>query len=152
MAGEPTHLAALIRWFLRESSDDIPARIHSRSTAEDGDPEWHGSFRAWLTAHPAAVDREGHTISWFRHWLWVMAGGGYSGRLRADFLVRLAHNGGDWLAAIRCVQPLTDDGEVMMRDFATETLKQFWRLMQVEPRREDRRPKSEAQHAAEESV
>ena len=56
MAGEPIHLAALVRWYMHEARDDIPVRIHSRDTADDGDPEWHPSFRQWLMQHPGAVD------------------------------------------------------------------------------------------------
>lgn len=150
MSGEPTHLAALIRWFREASSDDIPARIHCRDIDGGGAPQWHASFRAWLTAHPSAVDREGYTRSPFRHWLWVMRGAGRSGRVRATFLHRLAVYDGDWLNAVRSMPP--DDLEVMLRDFVVESLRQHWRMMQSEPRRHVSGPKSEAQHAAEEAA
>ena len=153
MQGQPTHLAGLVRWFMAAARDDVPLRIHSRDTADDGDPEWHPSFTAWLVAHPAAVDREGHVKSPFRFWLWVMRGQGQSGRVRAEFLYRLACLEGDWLAAARTITPLSDDGEVVARDFAVASLQQFWRRMQSEPRRHVREPqKSEAQHAAEEGT
>jgi hypothetical protein len=141
----------LVRWFREASSDDLPVRTHSRDTDAGGVPDWHASFRAWLTAHPTAVDREGHVRSPFRFHLWVMSRGGWSGRVRAQFLYRLAVLDGDWLAAVRVAQMLTEDGEVMARDFATETLRQFWRRMQSEPRREVGGPKSESQHRAEEA-
>jgi hypothetical protein len=133
-------------------ADDIPARIHSRDIDAGGAPQWHGAFRAWLTAPPSAVDREGHVRSPFRFWLWVMAGEGRSGRVRAEFLHRLAMFDGDWLAAIRVVTPVTDDGEVMARDFAVVSLQRFWRNMQTEPRRMEGGPKSESQHRAEEAA
>jgi hypothetical protein len=81
-----------------------------------------------------------------------MAGEGWSGRVRSEFLHRLASFDGDWLAACRTVGPLDGDAEVMARDFATESLRQFWRRMQSEPRRPERGPKSEAQHMAEEAA
>ena len=129
MTGEPTHLAALVRWFMLAAQDDIPVRIHSRETAEDGDPEWHASFRSWLMAHPAAVDREGHVKSAFRYWLYVMHGEGRDNRVGAEFLYRMACLDGDWLAAARTITPLTRDGETMARAFAFVTIKRFWRYM-----------------------
>ena len=152
MRGEPTHLAALVRWFMDAAHDDIPQRIHNRDTADDGDPQWHAAFRAYLLAHPAATDREGHVRSPFRFWLWVMDGEGRSGRIRAHFLYHLARCDGDWIAAARTITPLTEDGEVVARDFAVRSLQQFWRMMQSEPRRTVAPPKSDAQHAAEESA
>lgn len=152
MQGEPTHLAALVRWFMDEAAADIPVRLHSRDTAEDGDPEWHASFRSYLMAHPAAVDREGEVRSPFRFWLWIMRGESRQGRVGADFLFRLAYLQGDWLAAVKTLTPLTEDGEVMARVYALSTLQAFWRRMQCEPRRMARAPKSEAQVAAEEAA
>lgn len=153
MSGEPRHLAALVRWYMDAVGDDIPVRLHSRDTAEDGDPEWHPAFRAWLMAHPAAVDREGYVRSPLKFWLWLMTNEGRENRVMADFLYRLARLEGDWLAAARTITSLTDDGEVMARVFAVATLQKFWRRMQTEPRRHVREPqKSEAQHAAEENA
>jgi hypothetical protein len=40
-------------WFEQFRSDwraETPTRIHSRETAEDGSPEWHPDFAAWLTS------------------------------------------------------------------------------------------------------
>ena len=151
--GQPSHLPALVRWFMLAAQDDIPVRIHSRETAEDGDPEWHASFRSWLTAHEAAVDREGNIRSPFRFWLWIMGNEGRENRVMADYLYRLAHCNGDWLAAARSITPLTEDGEVMAKAFAVAALQRFWRRMATEPRRHVREPqKSEAQHVAEESA
>jgi len=153
MTGEPKHLAALVHWFMGAAADDIPARLHSRDTAEDGDPEWHAAFRAYLMAHPGAVDREGHVRSPLRFWLWIMTNEGRENRVMADYLYRLARLDGDWLAAARTITPLTDDGEVMARSFALAALQRFWRRMQTEPRRHIREPqKSEAQHSAEEAA
>jgi len=152
MKGEPTHLAALVRWFMEVAAEDIPCRLHSRDTDAGGTPQWHGSFRARLTAHPAAVDREGHVRSPFRFWLWVMRGESRQGRVGAEFLYRLACLEGDWLAASRTITPLSDDGEIMARAFALVTLQAFWRRMQTAPRRPASKPKSDAQHAAEEAA
>ena len=150
MAGEPRHLAALVRWFREAASDDIPARIHCRDIDDGGAPQWHAAFRAWLTADPRATDREGHVRSPFRFWLWTMRKSGWSGRVRADFLHRLAIYDGDWLNAVRSMPP--EDLEVMLRDFVVESLRQHWRNMQSEPRRHVAAPKSESQHQAEESA
>ena len=152
MTGEPTHLAALVRWFMDEAAADLPVRLHSRDTAEDGDPEWHASFRAYLMAHPAAVDREGDVRSPFRFWLWVMSREGRENRVMAEWLYDLARSEGDWLASTRRITPLTEDGEIIAKSFAVAALQRFWRRMQCEPRRMERPPKSEAQHAAEEAA
>jgi hypothetical protein len=149
-SGEPTHLAALVRWFMDAAADDIPVRLHSRDTADDGDPEWHPRFRAYLMAHPAAVDREGHVRSPFRWWLWIMRNEGRENRVMADYLYRLARFDGDWLAAARSITPLTEDGEIIAKAFAVAALQRFWRRMATEPRRHVE--KSEAQHTAEESA
>jgi len=150
--GQPTQLAALSRWYMAAAADDIPVRIHSRDTADDGAPQLHPSFRGWLMAHPAACDREGHVRSPFRFWLWVMKGESRQGRVGAEFLYRLACLDGDWLAAARLITPLTDDGEVMARIYTVATLQAFWRRMATEPRRPAPKPKSDAQHSAEESA
>ena len=150
--GQPTHLAALVKWFREAASDDIPTRIHSRDTADDGAPQFHPSFRSWLMAHPAAMDREGNIRSPFRFYLWRMRSESRQGRVGAEFLYRLACLDGDWLAAARTITTRTDDGEVMARVFAVSTLQAFWRRMQTEPRRPSNKPKSEAQHAAEEGA
>ena len=150
MQGQPTHLAGLVKWFMDEARNDIPARIHSRDTAEDGDPEWHASFRAYIIGHPGAYDRDGIVRSPFRFWLWIMAGEGRENRVMSEFLYRLARYDGDYLAAIRVVQPLTEDGEIMARAFAVGALQRFWRRMQSTPYRSVRaKQKSEAQIAAE---
>lgn len=152
MSGRPTHLPALVRWFCEAAADDIPTRINSSALDAGGAPQWHGSFRAWLTAHPAAVDKEGHVRSPFRFWLHSLHGEGRGSRVRSLFLYRLARLEGDWLAAVRSITPLTDDGEIVARDFATQSLQRFWDLMSTEPRRIVRAPKSEAQHRAEEAA
>ena len=148
--GQPSHLPALVRWFMLAAQDDIPVRIHSRETAENGNPEWHARFRAWLMAHPRTFDRDGDVISPFRFWLFVMKSESRQGRVAAEFLYRLACLDGDWLEACRTITPLTEDGEVMARAFAVTSLQVFWRRMQSTPRRFVSGPdKSEAQHAAE---
>lgn len=153
MRGEPKHLAGLIRWFMDEAEHDTPGRLHSREIADDGDFEWHASFRAYLMAHPGATDREGEVRSPFRFWLWVMQGEGLENRVMAEFLYRLARCDGDYIDAVRVVQPLTEDGEVIARSFALVALQRFWRRMQTTPRRAVRpKEKSEAQHAAEEGA
>jgi hypothetical protein len=149
--GEPTHLAALVRWFMDAARDDIPIRIHSRDTAEDGDPQWHPSFQTWLLAHPAATDREGHVKSPFRFWMWVMSREGRDNRVMAEWLYEVACAEGDWLGCCRRMTPLTDDGEVMARAFAVTALQRFWRYMQRDPYPNAPR-KSESQHRAEEAA
>ena len=152
MRGEPTHLAALVSWYMDAARDRIPARLHSRDTAEDGDPEWHVAFRAYLLAHPSATDREGYVRDPLAHWLWVMKSEGRENRVKAEFLYHLACLQGDWLAAARAITPLTEDGEVMAKAFAVAALQRLWRRMQTEPRTVVREPKSEAQHSAEEAA
>ena len=150
--GQPTHLPALIRWYLSDAGDDIPVRLHNRDTDDGGYPQWHGAFRAWLTSHPAHVDREGHIRSPFRFWLWQMASNSRTGRVAAEWLYHLAALRGDWIESSRLITPLTEDGEVMARIYAVATLQHFWRLMQTQPHRLVSKPKSEAQHVAEESA
>ena len=151
--GEPRHLAGLIGWFMGEVADDIPVRLHSRDTADDGDPEWHPAFRRYIAGHPGAYDRDGEVHSPLRFWLWVMQGESWENRVMAEFLYRLARYEGDYLEAVRVVQPLTEDGEILARSFARDALRRFWRRMQTTPRRGVRvRDKSEAQHAAEEGA
>lgn len=151
-AGQPTHLAALVKWFMDAAADDIPRRMHSRAYNEMGTPEWHGSFRAWLMSHPATTDDDGYVMSPFRFWMWEMKSEGRAARIGAEYLYRLACLDGDWLAAARTITPLTEDGEMMARAFALLTLQGFWRRMQSEPRKFVRRPKSEAQLTAEEAA
>lgn len=151
MRGEPSHLAALVAWYLDAARERIPVRIHSRDTADDGSPDWHAQFRAYLMAHPSATDREGYVRDPLAHWLWVMKSEGRENRVMAEFLYRLGCLQGDWLAAARAITPLTDDGEVMAKAFAVAALQRLWRRMQTEPRKFIH-PKSDAQHAAEEAA
>jgi len=151
MRGQPTHLAALVRWFMDEAESAVPVRLHSRDTADDGDPEWHASFRRYILGHPGITDDDGDILSPFRWYLWVLERGGLSGRIRAEFLYRLAMLEGDWLTAARTFTPLTEEGEVLVRPFAVETLQMFWRMMQTTPRKnvQPSREKSDAQLDAE---
>jgi len=151
-------LAALVRWFLAESADDIPARTHNRETDAGGVPEWHAAFRAWLTAPPDAVDKEGYVRSPLRFWLWKMRGNGGKDSRRAEFLFRLAVLGGDWQEAVHARRSMSKWKGDMAEAYALASLRIFWRLMQQEPRKfvgdpkglaERRIGKSEAQHAAE---
>ena len=151
MTGEPTHLAALVRWYKSVVADAIPTRLHTRDFSEGGTPEWHAAFRAWLMGAPGALDRDGNVKNPYRFWLWRMKGEGRQSRVAADFLYRLACLRYDWLAAVRTITPLTDDGEVVARAFAEDALRRFWRLMQSDPHYHQPR-KSEAQHAAEEAA
>jgi hypothetical protein len=46
-------IAETSHWLGRFRDDfrqEIPLRIHSRDTAEDGAPQWHSSFSRWLTS------------------------------------------------------------------------------------------------------
>ena len=38
-----------VAWFVDRYAAEIPARIHSRETAENGNPEWHKSFESYVT-------------------------------------------------------------------------------------------------------
>ena len=115
--------------------DDTPTRLHNRDTADDGAPQWHASLRSYLTAHPRSVDREGHVRSPYRWWLYTLRNEGRRGRVSAEFLFQLARHDGDWRSAVSTITPLTEDGEVVARVFAEQSLRRFWRMMQTEPRR-----------------
>jgi hypothetical protein len=150
--GQPTHLAALVRWYLSEVAAEGPQRIHQRSLNEMGAPEWHGSFRAWLLARAFVTDEHGEVRFPVAFWLRIWAGEGRESRVGADFLYRLGCLDGDWLAAVRTFTPLTEDGEVMARIFATSVLQRFWRQMQTVPHKFVKPPRSEAQQNAEEAA
>ena len=147
----PTFLPALVRWYLREVEAEMPVRLHSRETAEDGDPEWHPGFRAWLTMHPGATDEDGNVRHPVRFWLWVWEGEGRERRVMASFLRQLALREGDWQAAVRAITPLTEDGEIVGKVFALAALQRFWTQTQSTPRRSVR-PKSDSQVHAEQNV
>lgn len=40
----------LLNQFRAEFNREVPQRIHSRDTADDGAPQWHPEFVKWLTA------------------------------------------------------------------------------------------------------
>ena len=147
----PRHLPALIRWYISEVKAEMPTRLHSRETSEDGHLEWHRTFRTWMFAHPGATDADGNVRFPVRYWLWVWEGKGREKRVKARFLLRLGQNDGDWEAAVRAITPLTEDGEIVARTFALKALQDFWEQMQSVPMRSVR-DKSEAQHRAEESI
>ena len=119
MSDEPRRINALIAWYRREVDDSIPGRIHSRDIDGGGAPEWHGRFRAWLTAHPAAEDRDGNLIDPLRFWLWRM------GR-RGAFLYTLACVDFDWHVAARHWHVFDDDAA---HDYTRESLRRLWRMM-----------------------
>ena len=52
----------LIAWFLDRAKAELPSRIHSRDTAENGNPEWHRGFESYITdgenGHYAAHHRD----------------------------------------------------------------------------------------------
>lgn len=45
-----TQSKRLLRQFRAEFDQEVPVRIHSRDTADDGAPQWHPEFARWLTA------------------------------------------------------------------------------------------------------
>jgi len=45
-----TQSERLLKHFRAEFEREIPIRIHSRDTADDGAPQWHPEFARWLTA------------------------------------------------------------------------------------------------------
>ncbi len=50
-APSDTHLARTAEWIGQLASywnDEVPLRIHSRDTADDGAPQWHYNFETWL--------------------------------------------------------------------------------------------------------
>jgi len=129
VTGEPRSLSALIAWYRDEVDATIPQRIHSRDTAEDGDPEWHSAFRRWLTAHPAAEDRDGQLLSPLRYWLWrVECLEAKSNGRRATFLANLAYLDFDWKRAAVYAGVL-DHGAA--HDYAVASLRRLWLLMYV---------------------
>ena len=119
----PSSLSALLAWFRTEVESAIPRRIHSRETAEDGDPEWHAQFRTWLTAHPAQEDRDGQLVSPLRFWLWRMGGS------RAKYLYLLSYVDFDWIVAAN-LKGLADADAA--HDYTRECLRRLHRLMYSE--------------------
>jgi len=150
--GAPSHLSALIRWYLSEVAAEAPQRLHQRGLNEMGAPEWHGSFRAWLLARAFVTDVHGDLRYPCAFWLRLWAGEGRESRIGAEYLFRLACLDGDWLAAARTITPLTEDGEIMARVYTVTVLQRFWRQMQTLPHKFVPGPRSEAQVTAEESV
>jgi hypothetical protein len=149
-------LAASFRLFGRFGFDEGVAGHITARDPEHADRFWVNpfgmSFKQIRASDMICVDHDGHVRCPLKFWLWVMRNEGRSGRVRSEFLWRLAACEYDWLAAVRTVTPLTEDGEVMAQVYARDALQVFWRLMQSEPRREVHRPKSDAQHAAEEAA
>src|ERR1051326_8892070 len=47
----------LLRRFKAEFDREVPQRIHSRDTADDGTPQWHAEFARWLTAKESETNR-----------------------------------------------------------------------------------------------
>jgi len=45
----------LLNQFRAEFDREVPIRIHSRDTADDGAPQWHPEFARWLTAKDSDV-------------------------------------------------------------------------------------------------
>ena len=117
---EPSSLSALLAWYREEVDAAIPQRIHSRDTADDGAPEWHGAFRTWLTAHPAAEDRDGQLLRPLLYWVWRMP------TQRQWFLKRLIAVDFDWRWAARLSLIGCDDAA---HDFARESLRRLYRSM-----------------------
>ena len=132
----PQSLAALLVWYRGEVSDAIPQRIHSRDFANDGSHQWHGAFRAWLTAHPAAENSEGELLSPLRFWLWRLGGN------RARYLYMLGYLSGDWVAAGN-LKGIADMD--VAHDYTRECLRRLHQLMYADdgtpcvPRRAVRR-------------
>jgi len=132
----PSSLSALLAWYRAEVGATIPQRIHSRETAEDGDPEWHNAFRRWLTAHPSAEDRDGQLVSPLRFWLWRLGGS------RAAYLRLLAYVDCDVTRAANLHGIASAD---VAHDYTRECLRRLYRLMYAEsgvpnePRRDVRR-------------
>ena len=125
MTGEPSTLSALLHWYRAEVGDDIPIRIVTRAIDEGGAPQWHGAFRAWLTAPPDQEDKEGNVISPLRYWLHQMGTTGRAGR-RARFLFILASIDFDWNMAAR-IHGIYDSDAA--HDYTRATLGRLWRLM-----------------------
>lgn len=125
---EPSSLTDLLAWFRTEVEQAIPQRIHSRDTAEDGDPEWHAAFRAWLTMHPATEDRDGELRSPLRYALWVMGGPGAESQgpdrrtRRGAYLTALAALDFDWR---RCAGLWGILNEQAAYDYTRESLRQL---------------------------
>lgn len=51
-----TQSERLLNHFRAEFEVEIPLRIHSRDTADDGAPQWHPEFSKWLTAKDSDVN------------------------------------------------------------------------------------------------
>ena len=148
---EPQTLSPLIAWYQGVVSDAIPVRVHNRLTDAGGAPEWHGEFRAFLTAHPKAIDKEGYVRDPLAFWLWTMHRGGPKNKRRALFLFRLAHLDFDWLEAVHARKSMSKWREDMAEDYTVASLRVLWRRMQSEPEIRVRPPKdkSDAQKDAE---
>ena len=116
----PTSLQSYLRWFREEVEDAVPARIHSKDIDDGGSPQWHGAFRAWLTAHPAAEDREGNLLSPLRYWMWRLRDPRYA------FLLRLIATEFDWRWAGRLSLVAEEQAA---HDYCRETLRRLHRLM-----------------------
>ncbi len=154
MTDEPQSLAALLHWYRGVVGDRIiPIRIHNRDTDDGGYLQWHGAFRAYLTAHPMATDREGFIRDPLAFHLWQMAGKGAKGNRRAEFLYRLACLDFDWLAAVHARPKMSGLAVDMCEAYAHASLRILWRMCQSEPVKFERKTeKSEAQLDAEEAA
>lgn len=156
MTDEPKNLAGLLHWYRDMVGDRIPARLHDRDTDGGGNPQWHSAFRAYLTAHPRATDREGYVRDPLSFWLWTLSRSGGKNKRRAEFLYRLAVLDFDWLEAVHARRSMSKWADDMAEDYALASLRKLWRMCQTEPQPHVREPrtvvdqgKSEAQHHAE---
>ncbi len=154
MNDEPQSLSALLHWFRGVVGDRIPIRIHNRDTDDGGYLQWHGAFRAYLTAHPMATDREGFIRDPLAFWLWQMSRKGAKAKRRGEFLFRLASLDFDWLEAVHGRRQMSAWSADMAEDYAHASLRILWRMYQSEPVKFERKriEKSEAQVSAEEAV
>lgn len=160
---QPSNLHDLVRWFREAWESEMPTRLHSRDTDAGGSPDWHGEFKAYLTASVYAIDEEGSArrpmaVHWTR---WSNSTGRDASRAR--FLYTLVCKGYSVPNAWQALKGTpTELGAVARDDFAYRTLARFWEVCQTPPRvypprpKEDRKGalsrvgKSEAQHHAEE--
>ena len=151
MNDEPKRLDDLIVFYRDVVGDSIPGRLHNRDTDDGGNPQWHGAFRAYLTAHPRTTDREGYVRDPLAFWLWTLQRGGPKNRRRALFLYRLARLDFDWLEAVHARRSMSQWREDMAEDYAEASLRVLWRKMQEEPVLYVKPPidKSDAQRDAE---
>ena len=151
MSSEPTSLHSLIAWYREAVDDTIPTRLHNRDIDDGGNPQWHGQFRAYLTAHPCVTDKEGYVRDKLAFWLWTMSRGGPKNKRRAEFLHRLAVLDFDWLEAVHARRSMSKWAGDMAEDYTVASLRILWRKMQSEPEIRVRPPvdKSDAQKDAE---